>query len=287
MLLAPVAAGQETPANVPQTQPVVVQAAPVPGNGSTPAVEVVPSAPADAAVPQPTQPAKIVVLPFEMVGGKPGDTWIARSIQESVLTDLMTASRSQVVSSTAPAEDSAAAGEIGHKLGARFVVFGQVHVADNAMRVTGQILSTDNDTVVGTLKATSPINDLFTLEDILGDQARRGVGRLEGPQTASTLPQQPPLTIQATGPVQVPPLDSGVPYPGVYNTSPVYPVAPYSPYDSYYPYGDYPYYPGFIYGGIGFGGGFRGHAFGGRGPRGGTGARGGARVGAGHGGGHR
>ncbi len=249
MLLAPVAMalGEDAAPAAPQTQPA-------------------------AAVPaQPAQPAKIVVLPFETVGGKPGDAWIARSIQQSVLTDLMTASRSQVLSSVAPAADSAAAAELGHKLGARYVVFGQVHVNENSMRVTGQIVSTDTDSVVGTLKATGAMNDLFTLEDVLSNEARGAVARLEGP--ASAIASQQPPAIQATGPVQVVPYpqDSAVPYAGAYDASPAYPIAPYDggyPYD-YYPNAYYPYAPLYFYGGIGFGRGFRGHSFGGRGGLGG------------------
>jgi TolB-like protein len=289
MVLAPAALALADPAPpaVPQSQPA-----------ATPP-ELVQAVPVETAPAQPAQPAKIVVLPFELVGGKPGDTWLARSIQQSVLTDLLTASRSQVVTSVAPAADTAGAADLGHKLGTRYVVFGQVHINENALRVTGQIVSTATDSVVGTLKATGTLNDLFTLEDVLGNETRGAVGRLEGPQFASAVPpQQPPPTIQQVVPY---PQDTGVPYPGVYDTSPVYPV----PYDSGYPYDyypdtNYPYFP-YFYGGIGFGRGIGGHGIGDRGIGGrgiggrGIGGRGigggahggGGRVGGGHGGGHR
>ena len=268
------------------------QAAPQTQPAAAPPVQE-PAAPPEAAPAQPAGPAKIIVLPFDTVGGKPTDSWIARSIQESVLTDLMTFSRSQVVPSHAPAADAAAAADLGHKLGARYVVFGQVHVNDGALRVTGQIVSTENDSVVGTLKATGSMNSLFTLEDVLSNEARGAMGRLEAPQTASAVPPQQPPAIQATGPVQVVPYpqDTGVPYQGTYDATPTYPVAPY---DSGYPgdYGDYyPNYP-YFYGGIGFGGrGFGGRGFGGRGIGGrgiGIHGGGGGHVGGGHGGGgHR
>ena len=151
-------------------------------------------------------------------------------------------------------------------------MFGQVHVNDSLVRVTGEILSTETDTVVGTLKATGPMNDLFSLEDALGDQARRAMGRLESPQTVANAQQpgqvqQPPM-IQATGPIQIVPYpqDNATPY-ATYDTAPVYPVAPYSPYDSFYPDAYYPYYPGFIYGGIGIGRNYCAPSFG-RGDRG-------------------
>jgi len=271
MVLAPavLALGDPAPPPVPQTQPA-----------ATP-LELVQAAPVEAAPAQPAQPAKIVVLPFELVGGKPGDTWLARSIQQSVLTDLLTASRSQVVTSVAPAADIAGAADLGHKLGARYVVFGQVHVNENALRVTGQIVSTGTDSVVGTLKATGTMNDLFTLEDVLGNETRGAVGRLEGTQTASAVPPQQPPAIQQVVPY---PQDTGAPYPGVYDTSPVAPYDSGYPYD-YYPDTYYPYYP-YFYGGVGFGRGFHGRGIGGRGIGGGV-HGGGGRVGGGHAGGHR
>jgi TolB-like protein len=274
VLLAPVtvALGQATP----QSQPAV------------PPPALVQAVPAEAAPAQPAQPAKIIVLPFEMVGGKPGDSWLSRSIQQSVLTDLMTASRSQIVTSTTPAADTAAAAELGHKLGARYIVFGQVHVNETALRVTGQIVSTENDSVVGTLKATGSMNDLFTLEDVLGNETRGAIGRIESPQTASAVPPQQGPAIQQTVPVQVVPYthDSGAPYASPYDTSPVYPASPYDSDYGYYPGSYYPY-ASYFYGGIGFGGGFRGRAFGGGRGGGGGGLRGGGHAGGGHGGGHR
>src|SRR4051812_9936631 len=34
--------------------------------------------------------AKILLLPFQLVGGHAGDSWIGRSIQQSLMTDLIT-----------------------------------------------------------------------------------------------------------------------------------------------------------------------------------------------------
>jgi hypothetical protein len=174
----------------------------------------------------------------------------------------MTASRSQVVTAVAPAADTAAAADLGHKLNARYVVFGQVHVNDNGLRVTGQIVSTGTDSVVGALKATGTLNDLFTLEDVLGNETRGAIGRLEGPQMASVTPSQQPSQPAASVQMVPYPQDTSGQYPSVYDTSPVYPVAPYD--SSYYPYNYYPdtyypYYPLYFSSGFGFERGFRGH----------------------------
>ena len=90
---------------------------------------------ADAAPPPAAEkPSKILVLPFGTVGGRPGDTWLGRSIQQSVLTDLLTSAGPQATSASETPADEAAAADLGHKLGARYVVFGQVHVNNAGVR---------------------------------------------------------------------------------------------------------------------------------------------------------
>ena len=163
---------------------------------------------------------------FGTVGGRPGDTWLGRSIQQSVLTDLISAAGSQVTTTTESPADGAAALDLGKKLDAGYVVFGQVHVNNNGVRVTGEIVATDTERPVAALKATGSMNDLFPIEDLLGNQARRALGKLQfadgragnGPGAGNATPAEPPA-IEPSGPVQVVPV----------------PVAPQEPY-SYAPY---------------------------------------------------
>src|SRR4051794_4033254 len=183
-------------------------------------VAAVRAAPADDAAASPaTQPAdrrdqqgttKVLLLPFQSVGGRPTDSWIGRSIQQSLLTDLVMGGPIQVSTSSNAAADPNAAVDAGKSAGARYVVFGQVHVNDrgegmgSAVRITAQVLDTASSRPVGVLKSTGSIDDLFPVEDELAEQARHQLTRL---QYASGLEPdrgagEPRPTIEASGPVR-------------------------------------------------------------------------------------
>src|SRR4051812_44548750 len=179
------------------------------------------AAPADEATAAPaTQPAdrhdqqgttKVLLLPFQAVGGRPNDSWIGRSIQQSLLTDLVMGGPIQVSTSSNAAADPNAAVDAGKSAGARYVVFGQVHVNDrgegmgSAVRITAQLLDTTSGRAVGVLKSTGSIDDLFPVEDELAEQARHQLTRLQ--HAAGLEPDrgagEPRPTIEASGPVRM------------------------------------------------------------------------------------
>ena len=173
----------------------------------------------------------------------------------------------------------------------RYAVFGDVHVNDAAARVTGQIIATDTGRAVSALKATGATNNLFPMEDTLGEQARRAVngiiaegGLVANPRTAAVPPQQPapPPTLDVNGPLRTtpdlaqsttPPYTNGW-YDGGYSLQPSFSYGGYG----YDPYPYYYYrYPTYIYGGSGIGGGFGRHYGGARGSYSRGGFSGGAR----------
>src|SRR5689334_9869452 len=159
-------------------------------------VPVLRAAPPDeaTAAPPATQPAgaadrqgetKVLLLPFQVVGGRQAQPWIGQSIQQSLLTDLVMGGPVRVSSSSVAATDPNAAVDVGKNAGAKYVVFGQIHVNDRgegagaAVRVTGQVLDTATGRPVGVLKSTGSMDDLFPVEDDLAEQARSQLGRIE------------------------------------------------------------------------------------------------------------
>jgi TolB-like protein len=189
-----------------------------------PALRAAPAEDATAAPPA-TQPAgaadrrdqgatKVLLLPFQVVGGRQTQSWIGQSIQQSLLTDLLMSGPTRVSSATAPAADPNAAIDAGKTAGARYVVYGQVHVNDRAegagaasVRVTGQVLDTATGRPVGVLKSTGSIDDLFPVEDDLAEQARAQLGRIEyaarldADRGAGAASGEPRPEIEPNGPV--------------------------------------------------------------------------------------
>jgi len=155
----------------------------------------------------------VLLLPFQAVGGRPNDSWIGRSIQQSLLTDLVMGGPIRVSTSSNAAADPNAAVDAGKSAGARYVVYGQVHVNDrgdgsgSAVRITAQVLDTASGRPVGVLKSTGSIDDLFPVEDELAEQARHQLTRLQyaagleadrGPGAGG----EPRPTVEASGPVR-------------------------------------------------------------------------------------
>jgi TolB-like protein len=158
---------------------------------------------------------KVLLLPFQAVGGRPSDSWIGRSIQQSLLTDLVMGGPIRVSSSSTGVTEPNAAIDVGKNAGARYVVYGQVHVNDrgdgagSAVRITAQVLDTSSGRPVGVLKSTGSIDDLFPVEDELAEQARRQLTRLqyaaglEADRGAAAGGGEPRPTIEASGPVRM------------------------------------------------------------------------------------
>jgi TolB-like protein len=207
----------------------------------------------------------VLILPFSMVGGRAADSWLVRSVQQALLTDLVTSGPVQAATGATPAADAAAAAEAGRAANARYVLTGSIHVNDRpdytAVRVTGQLIDPATGRAVGTIKATGPLDDLFGLEDEVTGQARRQLAWLGG-EAAATHPGMLPAGSPA--PAGAPPIATA-PAPGIEPSGPVrngdyggdmgYAVPDYGPTvppaasyryyysEPYYSYGlTYPYY---------------------------------------------
>ena len=186
---------------------------------------------------------------------------VPQSIQQDLVADLTTLTGARVIAPAGaqPATDEQAALDQAHQNNAEFVVWGQAQVSGNQMRVTGQLLRVSDSHVLAGLKATAPTDNLFPLEDSLAAQVARALPPPIGlvtpaPQTQPS--EQAPYTSepQPLPSASTPATDSGNPY---YSYTATVPQTYYS-YNTYYypgywsPYWDYPY----VWGGIGFYGGF-------------------------------
>jgi TolB-like protein len=127
--------------------------------------------PAESVTASPATYSSVLVLPFAPVAG--ASDWIGKGIQEDLATDMVQASRLNVLTPTdAPAaSDSAAACKIGQDIGASLVAFGTYQIVDSDVRINGQLVDTATGKPLAALKATGPRRDLFHMEDLLATQA--------------------------------------------------------------------------------------------------------------------
>jgi TolB-like protein len=133
--------------------------------GASRAADVVAGAPATG--------AKVLVLPFIALNQAEYQPWLGRSIQQSVVADLMTAAPGRIISSESPAADDAAAIDVARKAGAQFVIRGNFASIGGDVRVTGQVLDVSTGKAVTAIKATGPSSNVFAMEDELAAQIRR------------------------------------------------------------------------------------------------------------------
>jgi TolB-like protein len=110
----------------------------------------------------------ILVYPFEIAQDSTA-RWIGRGAQEDLITDLTQATRSRIKSPAEPlpAANAAAALKHARELDATIVIYGQAQVVDLNVRLTGQVLEVATGRVLGAIKVTGPLSELFALEDAL------------------------------------------------------------------------------------------------------------------------
>jgi TolB-like protein len=206
-----------------------------------------------------TQPAgTILVLPFVSPPSANFD-WVGKGIQQNLIAELSPNLRGEAVSpENLPAtEDAATALKAARENHAAVVMFGGTQLLDKQIRITGQVLDVGSAKLLGTLKATGAMDDLFRLEDTLAGQALRALPRtmlnLRGLAAASRGNRPQIIQLPSDAPLPMPS------YGGGYSTTPLYarqpyallepPAPPYSPYSYSYPYRFYyPYYHLFSYG---------------------------------------
>jgi TolB-like protein len=201
-------------------------------------------------------PVKLLVIPFAQIGNTTGHEWVGAALQESLMTEAAGNTSVEAVALDRPLArgDMSQVTAAAKGTGATLVAFGAYQYSDSQLRVTGEVVDVNYGKVLGVLKATGGLTDLFKIEDSIGAQLQAML-----PQPVSNLPVV----------VNGPPDQSAIPdYAGnaaatvaaptttyVYQSPPVYtsPDYVYSyPYPSYgYPY--YYSYPVIIGGGFGFG----------------------------------
>lgn len=220
-----------------------------------------------------TQPAvvgaDVLVLPFQEIDANPAQGWIGQAIQQSLVADLSQLRSLQPGEGQARArtEDAIAAARAA---GARYVVLGSYQLVEPQLRITGQVIEADSGRVLGGLKSTGDVRELFALQDTIGTQAKRILNEAVRPAAETAQSAAPAPEAQAPQVIRLQ-IESSAPEPAVsyrdsglqeavrrgsigrysYDYRSGYPGYYYPRYVNYmygypyygYPYYGYPYYP--------------------------------------------
>jgi TolB-like protein len=149
----------------------------------------------------------VVVAPFEPVTEIQGNNWIGRAIQQNLLMELGRGKLWTAAGTAKAVKDAEQAKQAGQDGRAAYVVYGSYQVVDSSLRITGQILHLESNKIVGGLKTTGTMRDLFAMEDDIAEQARRILGREASRKTAEKNPPAPLTaatptpTLEPSGPV--------------------------------------------------------------------------------------
>ena len=190
-------------------------------------------------------PTKVLVIPFAQIGNTTGHEWVGAALQESLMNEAEGNTEIQPIALNRPLArgDMPQVTVAAKGTGAALVVFGAYQYSDSQLRVTGEVVDVNAGRVIGTLKATGALVDLFKIEDSLTGQLEAALPQPPRDVPVANATAQPPVPIY-TGEQ---PATVAAP-----TTTYVYqaPPADYSP-NYVYSYPDYGYgYPYYYYGGF-------------------------------------
>ena len=110
----------------------------------------------------------IAVLPFESLSGDPQQRYFSDGISEDIITDLSRLSDLAVIASATSFtyRDSALnAQQIGHELNVGYLLQGSIRKASNRIRITSQLVNTENGHSLWADRFDREITDVFALQD--------------------------------------------------------------------------------------------------------------------------
>ncbi|MGE5609577.1 MAG: hypothetical protein ACM359_10015 [Bacillota bacterium] len=143
---------------------------------------------------------RVLLLPFAPLGEEGNSLWVGQAVQQNLLSEL---SRVGTVEPVVPmTQTTAAAGtdealQAGQTAKATYVVFGSYQMGEAGLRLTGQVLEVQSGRLIGGMKATGTLRDLFFLEDTLAEQVKRILAKQMQPRETKPVEPEPPA-VEAT-----------------------------------------------------------------------------------------
>ncbi len=137
----------------------------------------------------------IAVLPFANMSGDTEQEFFADGLTEDLLTELSRRHELFVISRNSSFVYKGQAvnvREVGEKLGAQYIVEGSVRKAGNRVRVTVQLIDSDNDGHVWAEKYDRDLDDIFAIQDeVISAVVATLPGRIEASQQEGLTRKKP------------------------------------------------------------------------------------------------
>src|SRR6059058_2124918 len=118
--------------------------------------------------PNPDQRPSIAVLPFSNMSGDPEQEYFSDGITEDIITDLSKISGLSVIArntSFTYKGKAVKAQTVGKELGADFILQGSVRKAGARVRVTGQLVNSNDGTHIWAERFDRDLTDIFAIQD--------------------------------------------------------------------------------------------------------------------------
>jgi TolB-like protein/AraC-like DNA-binding protein/Flp pilus assembly protein TadD len=139
----------------------------------------------------------IVVLPFVNMSADPENEYFSDGMTEEIINALTTVKGLKVIartSSFAFKNKNIDVRTIGDQLGVSTVLEGSVRKAKNRVRITAQLISTNDGTHFWSRNFDRELEDIFALQDevslLIADQIRENFGHFEIPSFPNVIPTQ-------------------------------------------------------------------------------------------------
>lgn len=144
-------------------------------------------------IPISTSNKSIVVLPFVNMSTDPENEYFSDGITEEIINALTTVKGLKVIartSSFAFKNKNIDVRNIGDQLGVSTVLEGSVRKVKNRVRITAQLISTDDGTHFWSKNFDRDLEDIFAVQDeislLIADQIRENFGHIEIPSSLNT-----------------------------------------------------------------------------------------------------
>jgi len=142
-----------------------------------------PAEPTPQAAPEPPATAEakvpaIAVLPFTNMGGDPEQEYFADGISEDIITNLSLWRTFPVISRNSSFTyrgQSHNLKQVAQELGARYIVEGSVRKGGNRVRITAQLIDTDEDHHLWSERWDRTLEDIFDVQDEVSEAIARRV----------------------------------------------------------------------------------------------------------------
>jgi TolB-like protein/tetratricopeptide (TPR) repeat protein len=114
------------------------------------------------------QEKSIIVLPFENISSDPGQDYFSDGLTEEVISDLSLISDLLVISrrsAMAFRNRSNTIREIAEKVNVRYVLEGSVRKESNNLRITAQLIDSENDSHIWSDRYSGTLEDVFDIQE--------------------------------------------------------------------------------------------------------------------------